>query len=397
MKKTDGAFSVGRVKMTANGHTYWQWKVDGRINGVRHRKHFASRDEAEGCKSAWEIKALNEAKVIRTTTSHLSADQLRDAEAALAQLAGRYSLRFAVDWLLQTYRDTLTDKSFADAYPLFLVDREPHVRGSTIDDYRSTYEKFAKECGSTKLPAIGTGDVVAFLRKRGLSGKAWNNTRADLNAFFEWAMKPSLKWIVSNPVQQVDKFEVARKVPEIMSSKQVRELFTFLETYTGNPKSPLEAGCLVPYFSLATFAGIRPAINGGELVRIAKLENRDRVIDLETGVIRISPEVAKTKHVRQIVIQPNLLAWLKHYPLKKFPVLPRNAIDLISEVRAKFSIGHDVLRHTFISMHVARFRSLGDTALQAGNSESMIKTHYLNLVSPAEAEEFWRTTPRVIA
>ena len=44
-------------------------------------------------------------------------------------------------------------------------------------------------------------------------------------------------------------------------------------------------------------------------------------------------------------------------------------------------------------MHVAKFRSMGDTALQAGNSEAIIKKHYLNLVSPEEADAFWKIMP----
>jgi hypothetical protein len=44
-------------------------------------------------------------------------------------------------------------------------------------------------------------------------------------------------------------------------------------------------------------------------------------------------------------------------------------------------------------MHVAKFRSMGDTALQAGNSEAVIKKHYLNLVSPEEAYAFWQILP----
>lgn len=66
----------------------------------------------------------------------------------------------------------------------------------------------------------------------------------------------------------------------------------------------------MPYFVLATFAGIRPSINGGEITRIAELKNRDRIIDLKAGVIRITPDIAKTKDVRQIVIQPNVATWL---------------------------------------------------------------------------------------
>jgi hypothetical protein len=59
------------------------------------------------------------------------------------------------------------------------------------------------------------------------------------------------------------------------------------------------------------------------------------------------------------------------------------------EVRRRFSVGHDALRHTFVSMHVAKFRSMGDTPLQAGNSEAIIKKHYLSLVTPEEADAFW--------
>ena len=64
----------------------------------------------------------------------------------------------------------------------------------------------------------------------------------------------------------------------------------------------------MPYFALATFAGLRPAINGGEITRIANLEHIDRIVDLKAGVIRITPELAKTKDVRQVMIQPWLCA-----------------------------------------------------------------------------------------
>ena len=39
-------------------------------------------------------------------------------------------------------------------------------------------------------------------------------------------------------------------------------------------------------------------------------------------------------------------------------------------------------------MFVAKFRSLGEAALQAGNSESIIRRHYLDLKSTEEAEHF---------
>jgi hypothetical protein len=65
----------------------------------------------------------------------------------------------------------------------------------------------------------------------------------------------------------------------------------------------------------------------------------------------------------------------------------------LTGIRQKFDVGHDVLRHTFISMHVAKFRSMGDAALQAGNSESIIRRHYLNVTTPQEADAFFNVLP----
>ncbi|HVU34670.1 MAG TPA: hypothetical protein VHE61_14645 [Opitutaceae bacterium] len=46
-------------------------------------------------------------------------------------------------------------------------------------------------------------------------------------------------------------------------------------------------------------------------------------------------------------------------------------------------------------MFVAKFRSMGEAALQAGNSESIIRRHYLDLKTPAEAEDFFGIVPRL--
>jgi hypothetical protein len=34
----------------------------------------------------------------------------------------------AADWLLRTFRDALTQKSFVESVPLFLDERRPHLR-----------------------------------------------------------------------------------------------------------------------------------------------------------------------------------------------------------------------------------------------------------------------------
>jgi hypothetical protein len=116
-------------------------------------------------------------------------------------------------------------------------------------------------------------------------------------------------------------------------------------------------------------------------------------VQLDTGFIHIEPRVSKVRDKRMVSIQPNLAEWLRAFPLRSFPIMPINSEDMRGKLFRRFGLTHDVLRHTYISMFVGKFRSLGEAALQAGNSESIIRKHYLNLKNPAEAERFWSIVP----
>ena len=124
---------------------------------------------------------------------------------------------------------------------------------------------------------------------------------------------------------------------------------------------------------------------------ILKLKPAD--IRLDTGVILIEPEVSKVRMKRNVTIHPNLAAWLRAYPLDRFPIIPANLQHERARILKTFDLSHDIMRHTFISMHVAKFRSMGEAALQAGNSESIIRKHYLDLKTAAEAESFFGILP----
>src|SRR5882762_6066626 len=117
------------------------------------------------------------------------------------------------------------------------------------------------------------------------------------------------------------------------------------------------------------------------------------VTGVQTCALPIYAEVSKVREPRNVTIQPNLAAWLRKYPLEKFPIIPANLQHLREKVALKFPLAHDVMRHTFISMFVAKFRSLGEAALQAGNSEAIIRKHYLDLKSSEEAERFFSILP----
>jgi len=156
---------------------------------------------------------------------------------------------------------------------------------------------------------------------------------------------------------------------------------TFVEGFKG--------GRLVPFFALCLFAGIRPCVRTGEVLRM-----KPEHIDLATGVVRVEPDVSKVKELRRVAIQPNLAAWLTAYPPEKFPIIASNMQKYRAKIAKQFGLSHDVMRHTFISMHVAKFRSIGEASLQAGNSEAIIKKHYLDLKSTPEAEQFFGILPK---
>jgi hypothetical protein len=54
----------------------------------------------------------------------------------------------------------------------------------------------------------------------------------------------------------------------------------------------------------------------------------------------------------------------------------------------------DVLRHTAISHHFGHCGEYGRTAQWAGNSESIIRSHYESLVSSSDTKAFYDLMPK---
>jgi site-specific recombinase XerD len=239
-----------------------------------------------------------------------------------------------------------------------------------------------------ELHTLTTPLVEAFLRSlRGKDGvsdasrKTWNNSRADLHSFFSWCADSQRRWLPNNPASPIVKYKINRGIPDILSLGQCEALMQHVAGF--------EKGALVPYFALALFAGLRTG-DDGELQKLAKHTERGKLIDLENGVIHIQPEISKTGQYRQVKIRENLSRWLVAYPL---PILPVNHSNLIKSVRAHFKLTHDILRHTFFSMHIAAFDSVGRAALEGGNTEGIIRRHYLNMTSQEEGNRFWNIEP----
>ena len=74
----DGSFDVTRFE---NRNGVISWRISGWLHGLRIRKSFKSREEAGAEWAALEAKAARAAGNVRGTSTFLTDDQLRAAEA----------------------------------------------------------------------------------------------------------------------------------------------------------------------------------------------------------------------------------------------------------------------------------------------------------------------------
>jgi integrase len=377
-------FAVSRFE---NRNGVISWRVSGVLHDIRIRRNFKTREEAAAEKATLEIKALQASSGLRSIATALTEEQVREAEALFQRMEGRSRpLSFYVDFALTNYREPEKQKPLADAVAEYITAKEHEFAQDQISipqmsrirwDLKRLSEYFA---GKT-VAELTVSSLVAFLEVGRPGMKTHNNRRGILSTFIKFAFQRG--WIAENPIPKVPHYRIRRKrgVAQTFTAAQARALMEHMETYDG--------GRWVPYFALCLFAGIRPGVPHGEITKL-----KPDGVNLDEGVIHLSAEVSKVREPRKITIQPNLAAWLSAYPLKKYPIILGNFKKRRQRFAKKFGLTHDVLRHTFISMFVAKFRSIGEASIQAGNSESIIRKHYLDLKNTKEAEEFFGILPK---
>lgn len=363
------------------------FRVTGWLDGKRVRKNFPTRTEAEAERQVLEIQLVQKETGIRTAATRLTDDQLHEAETVFRLLTAQVrSLSFFVEFALANYREPERQKMLSDAIADYIAAKEHEFAQDQLsipqmDRIRWELNRLEKNFRKQAVGELTAPRLVEFLEVGRPGMKTHNNRRGILSTFFKYAFQRG--WVAENPIPKVPHFRIRRKrgQAQTLSIAQVKAVMEFAETHKG--------GIWVPYFALCLFAGIRPGVPNGEITKF-----KPESVDLDAGIIHISADVSKVREPRKIVIQPNLAAWLRAYPLKKFPIIPGNFKKRRQKFAKQLGLTHDVLRHTFISMFVAKFRSIGEAAIQAGNSESIIRKHYLDLKSPAEGAAFFDIMPK---
>jgi site-specific recombinase XerD len=373
---------VSEVKSVKNGTTYTLWQVAWTdADGKRQRRQFADKAAARLYASEQHTQQLNQGSAYRTLATTLPEPKLREAEACFSLLGDKYRLTECVDYFLQHHKSADFKITIQDALFNFLKAREGEARDVSLVKIRQNVKRFQALTNNCFVHEVTTGMVQSFMQslraKDGVNQASLdtrNNYRTLLHLFFQWCCDRPQEYISFNPVSDIALKNIDRGEPEILSIQECEELMRFVEAFKG--------GKYVKYFSLALFAGIRP---DGELQSLP-----DAAIKLENSIIKIPSDVSKNRDTRTVTIQPNLAQWLAKYPGE---IVPMNFDNETAEIRKRFGLARDVLRKTFISMHVMAFDSFAKTALEAGNSEKVIRDHYFGLASKADAQRFWNIVP----
>ena len=361
------------------------FRVSGWLDGKRVRKNSPTRAEAEAERQVLEVQRLQGESGIRTAITRLVEDQLHEAESVFRRLDGRaHSLSFYVEFALANYREPLTQKLLTEAVIEFVAIKDHEREQDLLSEPYLTRVKRDLKRLQLHFPAATVADLtgtrlLGYFEARRAAHKTFNNRRGVVSSFLRFALQRD--WIADNPLSKIPPRRIRRRrgCAVTFAALQAKGLMAFVEEHYPTA---------VPFFALCMFAGIRPCLRTGEILRLQPSHFKP-----EANLIRIDGEVSKVREPRNVAIQPNLAAWLQAYPLKKFPIIPANLQHIREKVAKKFPLSHDIMRHTFISMFVAKFRSIGEASLQAGNSESIIRKHYLDLKTTEEAELFFGILP----
>ena len=253
---------------------------------------------------------------------------------------------------------------------------------------------------------LGAGTPVAQLDDESV-GKAlagfkspasWNSLYRRLRLCINWAVKERL--LERSPLRALAPRRVDWREPAFFLPDRVERVFRAAESHPG----PLE-GAAGMHLALGFLAGIRTA----EIHR-ARWED----LDLEAGAFRVPKPKGWTRgqKPRLVELEPAAIAWLRRW--RDWTAAATGARPAGRIVAQPFRFrqwkkrwlepagdswgndaAHNVMRHTYATMHVGAFRNAASTALNLGHGRStdMLERHYRGLVPRTIAEHYWRLLP----
>ena len=233
------------------------------------------------------------------------------------------------------------------------------------------------------------------------SAASYNSVACRVRAVFRWGLREKL--LAETTAAQIELRRVEWREPVFFRPEKVERIFRAAEAWAAAAPPPERAWApaALRLLALGFFAGVRTA----EIAR-ARVED----LDLEGPVLRIPRPKGYTRGMRPrlVELEPNAVAWLRRHapgPGESGPLVPElwRFTGWKKRVLAPLGLSwgndeaHNVMRHTYATMHVGAFRDSAATALNLGHGRAsdMLDKHYRGLVPKAVALPYWRIEPAV--
>ena len=241
-----------------------------------------------------------------------------------------------------------------------------NLRKSSYSQIRCNLKQMVSRFHPSRCDEITTTLLEDWFRVKGWKRSTIDGVIAKVGPFLNWCIRES--YCIYNPLKYIILPKKDDSEPVIFTVEEVERLM--IVAFQEEPS-------LIPYLALGIFAGVRPE----EIKRLTWDDIGEDEIDIQS-------HKAKTRSRRLITMSPNLRSWLSlggSLP----PVNSRRKLDKIKSI-TQVSWGHDIMRHTYASYHLAMHGSADKTSVQLGHRDTeMLIRHYRKLVTKDKAKSFW--------
>ena len=391
-----------------NGRTeFWRVRLGKRFTGgLIITRHFSSLDEArkwifgDAQEQKCEPASLVELRqTVGTSVFHLSPAELGEAVAAFKQCkSAGMTLTEAVRFAIRHAKPPAGTISVTKAIELALREKGKGKRPSYVADLRKRWKRFERWLPAERRKAINSitqMDVRRFLDSCNLLPTAERNQLRNLSVLFTWAV--SKHHMAENPCRGI-KVESAKEKqpPTILRISELRKLLTLAKDGFKVEAAEEEKAAwrkkfgsisilvppmdMVPIIMVGCFAGVRPDES-------ARLEWE--MIDFDRKHIDLPAAITKDGERRIVDMSDNLIEWLFLCCRPSGKILPENfrrkRWALCHAINWKDGWPEDILRHSYGSYHLARYRNAALTADQMGHKNArMLYAHYREVVKDSQ-------------
>lgn len=297
-------------------------------------------------------------------------------------------------WGAERHMPKLGVRKAVESFIAFKVKESSKGLTKHLKSMRNDLIVMAEEMGDeTPLARVRATALAEWLDEMDVGAKRRKDYRAACVQLWTWARRQELI-VVSGEYTEPEKLPV----PEVTKKDYVRVLsvdeLKFLFKHVRQE--------FLPWLALGAFSGLR----SGEMRAWNKPALDWSMIKLDRRHIDVPPSISKTGKRRLVPVCDALAAWLKECdPPKEGAILREPAYEdetgrlgrlLDEHFKREEGWPMNCLRHSYGSHRVAKTHEIGKVAIEMGNSEKIIKDHYLEVRTEEEADEYFNVLPGTI-